>query len=63
MQAASKPINWVLNFLSIALAIYIVWTLGQRLLFAKPGPNLAQHLRVGTNYLSRTPTGARISAP
>jgi len=49
MQAASKPINWVLNFLSIALAIYIVWTLGQRLLFAKPGPNLAQHLRVGTN--------------
>ena len=49
MQAVSKPINWFINFLSIALAIYIVWTLGQRLLFAKPGPDLAKHLRVGTN--------------
>ena len=49
MQAVSKLINWVLNFLSIALAIYIVWTLGQRLLFAKPAPDLARHLQTGTS--------------
>ncbi|HEY6252629.1 MAG TPA: rhodanese-like domain-containing protein [Candidatus Angelobacter sp.] len=49
MTAVKKQVNWVLNLLSIALAIYIAWTLGQRLLFAKTGPDLARRLQTGSN--------------